>query len=300
MQSLDALNRYAIPEHLFFRFGPGGQIFADIRNRSATASVFLQGAHLTAFQPRSQYDPLIWLSEKSRFAVGKSIRGGVPVCWPWFGPHPDNPQFPAHGFARTHLWTVSETSSSVDSTRIVLTLEPTEETRTQWPHATPVSLEIVVSETLEMHLTTHNGSNETISLSEALHTYFQIGDIQSVYLEGLDGCDYLDKTAGFTRQLQEGNITFTGETDRIYVNTPSDCVIHDPRMHRRIRISKKQADSTVVWTPWADKATAMGDYTPEGWRQMLCVESANAAENTLQLQPGQTHTLSVRYSAEPL
>ncbi|MBN2680144.1 D-hexose-6-phosphate mutarotase [Acidithiobacillus montserratensis] len=300
MQSLDALNRYAIPEHLFFRFGPGGQIFADIRNRSASASVFLQGAHLTAFQPRSQYDPLIWLSEKSRFAVGKSIRGGVPVCWPWFGSHPDNPQFPAHGFARTHLWTVSDSSSSADSTRIILTLEPTEETRTQWPHATPVSLEIVVSETLEMHLTTHNGGNECISLSEALHTYFQIGDIQSVYLEGLDGCEYLDKTIGFTRQLQEGNITFTGETDRIYVNTPSDCVIHDPRMHRRIRISKKQADSTVVWTPWADKATAMGDYTPEGWRQMLCVESANAAENTLQLQPGQTHTLSVRYSAEPL
>lgn len=300
MQSLDALNRYAIPEHLFFRFGPGGQIFADIRNRSASASVFLQGAHLTAFQPRSQYDPLIWLSEKSRFAVGKSIRGGVPVCWPWFGPHPDNPQFPAHGFARTHLWTVSDSSSSADSTRIILTLEPTEDTRTQWPHATSVSLEIVVSETLEMHLTTHNGGSESIVLGEALHTYFQVGDIQSVYLEGLDGCEYLDKTIGFTRQLQEGNITFTGETDRIYFNTTSDCVIHDPRMHRRIRISKKQADSTVVWTPWADKAAAMGDYTPEGWRQMLCVESANAAENTLQLQPGQTHTLSVRYSAEPL
>lgn len=300
MQSLDALNRYAIPEHLFFRFGPGGQIFADIRNRSASASVFLQGAHLTAFQPRSQYDPLIWLSEKSRFAVGKSIRGGVPVCWPWFGPHPDNPQFPAHGFARTHLWTVSDSSSSADSTRIILTLEPTEDTRTQWPHATSVSLEIVVSETLEMHLTTHNGGSESIVLGEALHTYFQVGDIQSVYLEGLDGCEYLDKTIGFTRQHQEGNITFTGETDRIYVNTPSDCVIHDPRMHRRIRISKQQADSTVVWTPWADKATAMGDFTPEGWRQMLCVESANAAENTLQLQPGQTHTLSVRYSAEPL
>lgn len=300
MQSLDALNRYAIPEHVFFRFGPGGQIFADIRNNSASASVFLQGAHLTAFQPRSQYDPLIWLSEKSRFAVGKSIRGGVPVCWPWFGPHPDNSQFPAHGFARTHLWTVSDSSSSKDITRITLTLEPTNETQAQWPHETPVSLEIVVSETLEMSLTTHNAGNDTITLGEAFHTYFHVGDIHSVRLEGLDGCTYLDKTADFARKQQEGDITFNAETDRVYLNTQSDCIIHDPRMYRRIRIHKEHADSTVVWTPWAEKAAAMGDYTPDGWRQMLCVESANAAENVLQLQPGEKHTLMVRYSAESL
>ncbi len=300
MQSLDALNRYAIPEHLFFRFGPGGQIFADIRNSSASASVFLQGAHLTAFQPRSQYDPLIWLSEKSRFAVGKSIRGGVPVCWPWFGPHPSNSQFPAHGFARTHLWAVSDSSSSKDSTRITLTLEPSEETQAQWPYETPVRLEIVVSETLEMHLITSNTGSESIALGEALHTYFFVGDIQSVHLEGLDGCAYLDKTADSARKHQEGNITFSAETDRVYLNTQSDCIIYDPRLHRRIRISKEHADSTVVWTPWADKAAAMGDYTTEGWRQMLCVESANAADNIVQLQPGETHTLTVRYSAEPL
>lgn len=298
MQTLEQLNRYAIAEQVFFRFGPGGQIFADIRNSSATASIFLQGAHLTAFQPKTQYDPVIWVSEASRYAVGKSIRGGVPVCWPWFGPHSSDSRFPAHGFARTHLWTVTDTAGTSDSTRITLTLEPSDATRAQWPHNTPVTLEISVSEVLEMRLSTHNAESVPLPLSEALHTYFHIGDINSVTVEGLAGCSYLDKTAAGARQIQEGDLTFSGETDRLYVNTHSECLIHDPRLHRRIRIHKEGSASTVVWTPWADKAAAMGDYTAEGWRQMLCVESANAADNALTLQPGETHTLAVRYSAE--
>ncbi|MGA8009626.1 MAG: D-hexose-6-phosphate mutarotase, partial [Thiomonas sp.] len=186
------------------------------------------------------------------------------------------------------------------ATHIALQLEASDATRAQWPHDTPVTLRISVSDTLDMALTTHNATTEALLLSEALHTYFQVGDIAEVELLGLDGCAYLDKTEAFVRKQQQGAVRFAGETDRVYVHTRSECVIHDPRLQRRIRIAKQGSASTVVWTPWEQKAAAMGDYTAQGWRNMLCVESANAADNTLTLPPGETHTLSVRYCAEPL
>ena len=151
-----------------------------------------------------------------------------------------------------------------------------------------------------MELTTHNATAQSLPLSEALHTYFQVGDVAEVELLGLDGCAYLDKTEAFARKQQQGAVRFAAETDRVYVDTAAQCIIHDPLLQRRIRIAKQGSASTVVWTPWAQKAAALGDFTAQGWRNMLCVESANAADNALTLAPGATHTLSVRYSAEAL
>ncbi len=300
MQDLDALKPFSIPGQLAFRTGPGGLPYADIANAGGTASICLQGAHLTNFQPRAQRAPVVWLSQAARFAPGKSIRGGVPVCWPWFGAHPTEPGFPAHGFARTVPWAVVDSGAAQGVTQLALRLEPSAATRAQWPHATPVELRISVSDTLGMALITRNEAGVALPLSEALHTYFHVGDIGEVTLQGLDGCAYLDKVENFARKRQSGPLRFAGETDRVYVNTAADCLIDDAHLGRRLRVRKQGSDSTVVWTPWADKAAAMGDYTAGGWRQMLCVESANAADNALVLQPGESHTLEVSYGAEVL
>lgn len=300
MHNLDTLNRFAIPGQLAFRAHPTGLIFAEIDNASGLASLCLQGAHLTSFRPKAQPEPVVWVSEAARYLPGKSIRGGVPVCWPWFGAHPRESQFPAHGFARTVPWAVIDSGASNGVTHLTLQLQPSEATRAQWPHDTPVTLRVQVSDVLEMALTTHNASGQTLALSEALHTYFQVGDIAEVELHGLDGCAYLDKTEDFARKRQAGALRFGGETDRVYVDTTAECVIVDPRLQRRLRIAKQGSSSTVVWTPWEQKAAAMGDYTAQGWRNMLCVESANAAGNALSLAPGATQTLRVRYSAEAL
>ena len=300
MQDLDALQPHSIPGQLTFRAGPGGLLFADIDNAGGTASIALQGAHLTTFQPRSQRAPVVWLSEAARFAPGKSIRGGVPVCWPWFGVHAGDPAYPAHGFARTVPWEVVDSGNADGATTITLRLVFSDATRAQWPYDTPLELHISMADVLDLELTTLNAGEAPVMLGEALHSYIHIGDIAEVELRGLDGCAYLDKTEAFARGQQSGPLRFAAEIDRVYVNTLAECVIDDARLGRRIHIAKQGSASTVVWTPWGQKAAAMGDYTADGWRSMLCVESANAADNVLTLQPGEAHVLAVRYSAETL
>jgi D-hexose-6-phosphate mutarotase len=156
-----------------------------------------------------------------------------------------------------------------------------------------------------MRLATTNVGDAPVQIGEALHTYFHIGDIGGIEVTGLSGCDYFDKVDNFARKKQSGAIAFSGEVDRVYVDTAAECVIVDAQLNRRIRIAKTGSLSTVVWTPWTEKAEKMGDFGPGqsgqgGWREMVCVESANAMDNVVTVAPGETHTLTVRYSAEPL
>ncbi|HSW52135.1 MAG TPA: D-hexose-6-phosphate mutarotase, partial [Sulfuricaulis sp.] len=189
-------------------------------------------------------------------------------------------------------------------TEITLQLVDTPQTRAQWPHPTRLTLTVVVGEKLEMSLATTNTGDAPVQIGEALHTYLQISDIGTVKVEGLEGCDYHDKVDNFARRKQKGAIGFSGEVDRVYVNTPADCVIEDAGLQRRIRIAKTGSQSTIVWTPWTEKAEKMGDMgrgqSGAGWREMVCVESANAMDNVVTVAPGETHTLAVTYSVEAL
>lgn len=279
-----------------------GLIIAEIDNAQATASLCLQGAHLMSWRPKSQSVPVVWLSRDAKLAAGKSIRGGAPVCWPWFGAHATESAFPGHGFARTVPWQVVESGSDPDgATRLKLRLVENEKTRAQWPHASKLDLTVVVGEALRMELTTGNTGTTDFVIGEALHTYLQIGDIGAVRVTGLEGCDYWDKVGGSTLRKQTGAISFAGETDRVYINTAAEFVIEDDKLKRRIHVAKSGSLSTVVWTPWAEKAGKMGDMgQPEGWREMLCVESANALENMVKVAAGARHTLIVEYRAEPV
>ncbi len=299
---LAALNkRFGLADQLKFVEGPGGLIFAEIDNALGTAYLCLQGAHITTFRPKDQDEPVIWLSDYAKFAPGKSIRGGAPVCWPWFGAHATEAGFPGHGFARTVMWEVTASGALASGeTEITLALVENEQTRAQWPHKSRVELNVVVGKSLKASLITTNLGDSDITIGEALHTYLQIGDIDEIRVLGLEGCEYVDKVGGVTRRTQGGAVTFDGEVDRVYVNTEATCVIEDSRLKRRLIIAKRGSRSTVVWTPWTEKADKMGDFGPNGWRRMVCVESVNALENVVVIPAGQSHAMSVEYSAEAL
>lgn len=301
MTAAELNTRHAQPG-LNFRDDPCGLVFAEIDNALASATICLQGAHLVTWRPKDQARPVVWVSEAVRFAPGKSIRGGMPVCWPWFGPHATESSLPAHGFARTVPWQVTMTETQPNgATRIGFVLMQNEQTRAQFAHACRLELVLTVGASLGAELITTNLDNEPLVIGEALHTYFHIGDIGQARVLGLDGCAYVDKVDGGTRKRQDGPITFTGETDRVYVDTEARCVIEDPQLKRRILIDKTGSRSTVVWTPWQEKAEKMGDLGPnDGWRRMVCVESGNALDNVVSIAPGEAHTLSVSYRAEPL
>jgi dihydroxy-acid dehydratase len=301
----DPLARFAIPGQLSFRTGVGGLTYVDIDNHGGRATICLQGAHVVSYRPKSQQAPVVWVSDAAKFAPGKSIRGGVPVCWPWFGAHDTESGYPAHGYARTVDWQVIGTRRRNDArTEITLQLVENAQTRAQWPHATRLTLTVTVGEKLEVKLATANLGDVPVKIGEALHTYLHISDIGAVKVAGLEGSDYHDKVDNFARKTQSGAIGFESEVDRVYVNTPADCVLVDPGLGRRIRIAKTGSQSTVVWTPWTEKAEKMGDMgrgkSGAGWREMVCVESGNAMDNVVTVAPGETHTLAVTYSVEAL
>lgn len=300
---ITALNtQFGIKGHLDFTEDASGLVVAKIDNDRGAASLCLQGAHLMTWQPRSQKTPVVWLSKDAKLAAGKSIRGGAPVCWPWFGAHATESAFPGHGYARTVPWRVIESGVEPDgATRLSLRLVVSDKTREQWPHECNVDLTVIVGETLRMELTTENTGSSDFVIGEALHTYFQIGDIGAVSVSGLEGCEYWDKVGGSSLKRQDGAIRFSGETDRVYIDTAAECVIHDEKLKRNIHVEKSGSLSTVVWTPWFDKANKMGDLgQPDGWREMLCVESANALDNQVKVAAGARHTLIVEYRAVSL
>lgn len=296
----DLNQRHAIGNHVQFKEIAEGMIIAEVANQHALANIALQGAHVATFQPRGE-EPVIWLSPKAKFAPGKSIRGGLPICWPWFGPHKTDSKLPGHGYARTVPWDVLETRALPDgATFLRFGLVESDATRAQWPHPSTVQLEVTVGKALRVELVTANTGNAAFELGEALHTYFQISDVANMTIRGLENCEYLDKVQDFARFTQKNGIVIESEVDRVYVNTTADCVIEDKGLKRAIRIAKQGSKSTVVWNPWAEKAEKMGDFGPQLHRDMVCVESGNALENVVTLAPGETHRLVSVYSVEKL
>jgi D-hexose-6-phosphate mutarotase len=302
MIDTDTLNRqYGIADQLDFVTADNGMQVARIRNSLAAAEIALQGAHLMTYVRHGE-EPIIWVSPVAKPTPGKSIRGGVPVCWPWFGAHASNSAFPAHGFARTVNWRVVDSRPLSDgSTRVSFELPACNMPEAQWEHSCRVRLVITVGAELVMDLVTDNTGEDTFFLGEALHTYFVISDVDNVKVTGLDGRQYRDKVEGMALKQQSGAIGIPSEVDRVYLDTEDVCRIEDSGLKRAIVINKRGSRSTVVWNPWSEKAAKMGDFGSEtGWRNMLCVESANAAENVVEVGPHGSHVLSVTYSSEPL
>lgn len=277
-----------------------GLDYIEIENRFATAKIALQGGHVMSWQPKHTKAPVLWMSDKSRYEVGRSIRGGIPICWPWFGAHPTDSSLCMHGFARVTPFKVIDIGQNNDgSTRVILEMTQTENAQRQLSYRYTLVLTIEIGETLSLKLQTTNRARQPFFMGEAFHTYFQIGDIEKVSITGLEGAEYADKLFDYWRDTQTGSIRFNQEFDRVYVDTLEPVTIHDEELKRKIHISKKGSQSTVVWTPWYKKASQIVDMPEgDGWRKMLCVETANAMENLVMINPGYTHVLFVEYSVE--
>jgi len=289
-QDIDTLNqRFSLPDALHFAQGQGDLPVAEIQTPQARARVALQGAHVLAWQPAGA-GPVIWVSKTAIFEPGKAVRGGVPVCWPWFGARDG---LPAHGFVRTRLWQVRETALDEQQQVVLrLGLRDDSDTRALWDFAFDLELEVTVGSSLNLKLMSRNTGDQAFTLTGALHSYFGVADIQQTTVQGLDGCDYLDKVQNFARDRQLGAIRFASETDRIYINTTADCVINDQGNRRDIQISKTGSSSTVVWNPWLERSQAFADMATGEYQHMVCVETCNAGPDQVTLAPGQSHVLT--------
>jgi len=277
-----------------FSQSEGGLELISVINDSASAQITTNGAHIMSFIPAGEKD-LLWMSQKSNLAPGKAIRGGVPVCWPWFGKGPQE-GFPSHGFARISEWEL-EAVTALDSgaTRIVLKLDSD---KGGFPMAAfPFTAHMIftVSKSLEMTLVMVNRGKEPVKAASALHTYFAVSDIRKVAVSGLENTPFRNHSAGAPKvegNLQNGEIRFQGEVDNVYFPTQSVVEIVDPGWGRIIRIEKSGSRSTVVWNPWIEKSKAMPDYGDEEYPEMVCVECANAVHDARILEPGIPHQIT--------
>jgi glucose-6-phosphate 1-epimerase len=289
MQTIEQLNeQFGIAAILRFEPGTGGQPRAVISTPLAEAHVYLQGAHVTHFQPVGQ-KPVLFLSEKSLFAAGKPIRGGVPICFPWFGPNPGDPKAPSHGTARINVWTV-ESATELPGGAVKLTLL-FEQAR----------FHVTVGAELTMALEVWNATGRAFQFEEALHTYLAVSDVRDVTVAGLAGTDYLDKADGFKPKTQGSEpFRIEGETNRIYVHTCSTCVVTDRAWSRRLVVEKSGSDVTVVWNPWTTQSPSLPDFGGDEWQRMLCIETANVAPQPVTLPPGQSHSITATVRVERL
>jgi D-hexose-6-phosphate mutarotase len=264
---------------------------AELQNHHATPLVAVQGAHIARFQPRGA-EPVLWVSRLSSYAAGKAIRGGIPVCWPWFAQHPTDPTRPFHGFARTAMWQVRGTSVlEGDVVQLRLGLKESDATFALWPHAFDLELVATVGAELRVELIARNPGDAPFIVGGALHSYFQVGDLTRVAIRGLEGCSYIDKVDGGQQKVQEGPITISAETDRIYLDTTAECAIDDPALGRQIRVGKSGSRTTVVWNPWIEKARIMADCGDEEYLNFVCVETTNAVDDVFEVAPGGEHRL---------
>jgi glucose-6-phosphate 1-epimerase len=293
--NIEQLQRYEIPDRVRFVPGNGGLTKVVVTTKASTAEIYLHGAHVTGFQKNGE-PPLLFLSAKSLFASDKAIRGGVPICFPWFG---SREGLPAHGFARVTVWELLATAALPDG-GVSLRFKLPENAGGTNAFRGQTEFIVTVNDKLTMELQVTNISVEPLIFEECLHAYFSVGDINDTVITGLKGAHYLDKTENNVRKLESGDtIKIISETDRVYLDTTGTVEIHDAKMRRIIRVQKTNSASTVVWNPWIAKAKAMADFGDKEFRRMVCVEAGNVGQNQITLAPGKTSALKVELSSTP-
>lgn len=282
----------------------GGPV-AVLDAAGSTAVVAIQGAQVLSWQRLRAPGEILWLSPVAKLGAGKAVRGGVPVCWPWFGPHPEDAKMPAHGFVRAAPWRVAGSAASARRATLVLIFDATAIDPALWPFRAAAEIEITLAETLTISLSTSNLGDETLPLTQALHTYLAVGDIADVSLSGLEDHTYVDQLDSGTRHVlgrhvQAGEIVVTSEVDRIYQGAPGTITVLDRSLGREIRVSNTGSRSTVIWNPWIEKAERLGDLGHDGYRRMLCVEAANAGDDVVRIAPRARHRLVTEISVRPI
>ena len=299
MNHFELNTQFAIANQLSFSQRNGDWPFIQIHNAHARATISLYGGQVLGFHPHHTTDDLMFLSEHAFYEQGKAIKGGAPICWPWFGADVSGFNRGAHGFARNQLWHVVSTCELDDgATEVVLALNESPSSLALWPHTFELTSTITVGQSLKIALVTRNTSDTPMHLTQAIHTYFKVGDIGQTQVLGLENTQYIDNAVGGNREIkpQMGAIGFTQEVDRIYTHTPPTMQIVDTTWQRSIQIQTTGSHSTVVWNPWVEIAKKSADLNDGDYQKFVCVETANAAEDSVQIAPNASHRLSAEYS----
>lgn len=299
--TLEVLNSFKGNAKVSIQDLTSGLQIINVESDLATASISLFGAQVLTWQPKSEDMPVFWTSPLAKYDGKTAIRGGVPICWPWFGKHPVESTAPSHGYVRLCVWELDGITSLEDGcVELVMSLPRSAQVGSSRLPGLDLSARIVIGTTLEVSLTTRNRSADSVPVTEGLHTYFHVSDVENVQVVGLEGCEYVDLTAGNQRQQQVKLINFQGEVGRIFTNCDKPTVIEDRAFGRAIHIAGLGSSSIAVWNPGMETASKMADLGCEGWRNMVCVETANALENAVIVEPQQEHSLSAIYSVSPL
>lgn len=298
--NIEQLNtQYGIAGQLKIIEGKGSFPVIAIENSKAKALISIYAGQVLSFQPVGESADLMFVSENAYYKTGKATKGGIPICWPWFGPDPKGLGRASHGFVRNRLWTLLSTETTpTGDTQVTLGVTASDETREIWPHTFELTLEITVGTRLTVALITQNKGSETFSITQALHTYFTIGDINQVKVLGLEDTTYLDKVDGGAQKDQVGAVTVSAEVDRVYQLVKPELVIDDPALGRHIRITTEGSQTTIVWNPWMEISAKMADLEEQDYQKFICVETANAANEVVNVSPGNQYRLQATYAIE--
>ena len=267
----------------------------DLTFGSASARVYLQGAHITSWKPDGMTE-MLWLSDAANFSPGKAIRGGIPICWPWFGGYWGEGHLSQHGFARTaefELVDFEETEFFVRARLRMISEAPYPE----WQNCLALEVEICLSDSLQLELITTNISDKLIEVGAALHTYFHVNDVTKIEIPELHGLSFKDKVQGFEIFSQDSEFAVAGETDRVFLNPPKTVRLIDAEAKRVFAIESWGNTDLVVWNPWVENAKNMADFDDEGYLNMICVEPANALDNRVLLKPGASVSLGQKLAS---
>lgn len=293
-ETIEELNR-RIASDGFARViaGEGGLPKVRVQTEAAEAEIYLHGAQVTSWRPAGA-EEVIFLSKASRFEDGRAIRGGVPVCFPWFRAKADDAKAPAHGFVRTKAWRLDSVKRDGDAVVVAFSTESDEGTKRWWPHDFHLAHRVTVGAELKMELVVTNTGADAFTFEEALHTYHRVGDVEKVSVAGLDGVTFLDNTDANRRKMQQGDVVMTKATDNAYLETESALTLVDSVLGRRVAIHKEHSRTTVVWNPWENGAKALADLGDAEWREFACVEACNISSGAVKLAPGERHAMTAR------
>ncbi len=296
----EQLNKdHAIPGQLKIIEGKGGLPMIQISSAKASALISVYAGQVLSYQPANEPADLLFLSEKAYYQTGKAIKGGTPICWPWFGPDPEGLGRPGHGFVRNRMWKIVSTDVTTNGdVKVILGLEDSDETREIWPYSFVLTQEITVGKSLNLEMITKNTGTEAFVITQAFHTYFNIGDIGQTKVLGLEGCQYIDKVDNSMQKQQTGAVMINSEVDRIYLDVKNLQVIEDAALKRRIHITSKGNATAVVWNPWEKIAAEMADLQDSDYQRLICVETTNAAGDVIEVKPNSNCRLAANYCIE--
>jgi glucose-6-phosphate 1-epimerase len=292
MQSdIELYRHFEIPGIALLAEGNGGLPMVRITCPEVTGEMYLHGAHVTSWRSTGR-EEVLFLSSQSRWEHGRAIRGGIPICFPWFGNKEDDPAAPAHGFVRTKSWQLESIAQVGSDVTVSMFTESDESTKRWWPAEFRLVHRATFGRQLRLELEVMNTGRTSLEFEEALHTYHRVGDVEKARVRGLDAVYYVDKTDSNRQKIQDGDIAIGSETDRVYLNIKDAIELDDPVLHRRIHVIKENSGTTVVWNPWVQKARALSDFGDDEWMQMICLESSNVSEFAVVLASGQQHTMA--------